>query len=259
RSELSRGLLLEGAALDRGLAYPGQTVFSTLRWRVSGALPGSLPHLVLRQSTATLALSQTSSLSVTGTVFPVGRPLLEHMAFKIPVEVQEGIAEIVLVSGEQHVTVGELELEVGEHTFSLPDLPYSIDAELGDIATLSGFDLAPAAQIQSGDSLHLILAWRAGTGTEGTDFTVFVHLLAGQGNIIAQHDGKPVNGTRLTGGWLPGEILLDEHLLEIPVSYAGPATLRVGMYNAASGMRLPWSSGSDALTLPFTLTVTPSF
>jgi hypothetical protein len=66
--------------------------------------------------------------------------------------------------------------------------------------------------------------------------TAFVHLLNADGEIVAQRDHIPADGTRPTTGWLPGEIVADSYRLPLPPG--GPYTLAVGLYDAASGMRI---------------------
>ena len=63
---------------------------------------------------------------------------------------------------------------------------------------------------------------------------------------MAQHDGKPVGGLRPTIGWPAGEIVVDAHTLVWQRGYAGPARLHVGLYDAATGVRVLWTDGQDA-------------
>ena len=49
----------------------------------------------------------------------------------------------------------------------------------------------------------------------------------------------PANWTRPTTGWLPGEYVTDLHTLTLPAELPdGPLTLRVGLYDPATGARL---------------------
>jgi hypothetical protein len=70
-------------------------------------------------------------------------------------------------------------------------------------------------------------------------YHVFVHLIDETGNIVAQSDAAPANWTRPTTGWLPGEYVVDAHTLNLPAALPpGPLTLRVGLYDPATGARL---------------------
>jgi hypothetical protein len=82
------------------------------------------------------------------------------------------------------------------------------------------------------------------------DYSVFVHLLGPGGQMVAQHDGWPGNGLRLTELWQPmpfkrtsqwaeGEVFRDIHYLQLsPDAATGEALLKVGMYDLESGQRL---------------------
>ncbi|MBN1873930.1 MAG: hypothetical protein JXA33_06855, partial [Anaerolineae bacterium] len=254
--KVGTALRLTYAALDRGLAYPGETVFVELRWelRAEGPLPESYQVALVQEDTvlATATLFQYLSPSLT---FPEGRPLLEHVALPVPPEARDGTAKIVLLAeGDQHI-LGELTLSADEHTFIAPPVAHPVNARVGDVATLLGFDLVPGTTVQSGIPFTLTLVWRAEAGTDGTDLTVFTHLTGADGIIAAQHDGKPAAWTRPTGGWLPGEIIVDAHPLAWQRSYTGLATLSVGLYEATTGARVLWEDGGDAIVLGEDITV----
>ncbi len=238
-------LTLTGAALDRGMAYAGQSVFVTLAWQVGGALPSELPALALRQGERVLA---SASALADLPPLPEGRPVLEHLALSIPPDAADGPAMVVLVTAAQEVALGEVTLSIGEHVFSAPEMTYPLEVRAGDVATLLGYDLAPG-EVRAGELLTLTLVWRAEEGASARDLTVFTHLLGADGSIVAQHDGYPAEWTRPTGGWLPGEIIVDRHILAWQQPYSGPATLRVGLYEAATGARVIWEHGADAQTL----------
>jgi hypothetical protein len=70
---------------------------------------------------------------------------------------------------------------------------------------------------------------------------VFVHLIDGQGRIVAQKDQGPgASASYPPTSWLAGDIVADEHVLDVPAQ-TPPSTyrLRVGVYNWATGQQLP--------------------
>jgi hypothetical protein len=71
-------------------------------------------------------------------------------------------------------------------------------------------------------------------------YTVFLHLVDEQGQIVAQHDRGPgIRAKEPTTSWLPGEVVLDPVDLSLPPDLApGQYTLRMGMYLAPDGPRL---------------------
>ena len=96
----------------------------------------------------------------------------------------------------------------------------------------------------------LTLVWQAGEVPFGSSYTVFVHLLDEAGNLIGQHDGLPVNGSRPTTSWLPGEFLVDVHEVRLrDTSFSGRANLVVGLYDPVSGTRLLGQNGRDFIPL----------
>ena len=105
--------------------------------------------------------------------------------------------------------------------------------------------------------MPVTLYWQALAGDIPTGYTVFVHLLAGDGRILAQHDGVPAGGARPTNEWLAGETVSDAHELAWrETGYSGPARLAVGLYDPLTGARLPMAAG-DLFVLPIDLMVAP--
>ena len=74
---------------------------------------------------------------------------------------------------------------------------------------------------------------------------LFVHALDEGDKIAAQWDGVPVDWTRPTAGWLPGEYLTTNHRFDLP---PGQYDLRLGWYDPVSGERISLGD-SDALLL----------
>ena len=115
----------------------------------------------------------------------------------------------------------------------------SMQANLGGQMQLLGYD-APA-QIEPGQSpLPVTLHWQA-LAAIPLDYTVFVHLVGPDGQLVAQHDEGPWWEVSLpTSTWLPGEKVRDRHLLELPADLPpGPYRLQVGVYYWQTLERLP--------------------
>lgn len=106
--------------------------------------------------------------------------------------------------------------------------------------------------LRAGSELNVSLVWQAVQPTAQQN-TVFVHLLAADGRLLAQHDGVPAHGTRPTDSWREGERLLDEHLLQIaettPAEALNGAQLVAGMYDTHSGERRAFDDGSESVLL----------
>lgn len=108
-------------------------------------------------------------------------------------------------------------------------LEHQAAVTLGEFARLVGYELHPEPAIP-GEPVYVTLYWRA-LKQASIDYSVFVHLLDNQNQIIAQSDGQPVQGYYPTRRWRPGDLLGDRHTLDIP-SDQPPAEyhLAVGMY-----------------------------
>ena len=110
--------------------------------------------------------------------------------------------------------------------------PAPVQAQLEDVARLVGWESRLA---RSGDALEVTLYWLALRET-ATDFKAFVHLLGGDGQVVAQHDGHPVGGFTPTSRWRPGEILADTHRIPLPAGWTPEGhSLRAGLYQLQEG------------------------
>ncbi len=104
---------------------------------------------------------------------------------------------------------------------------------------LIGYDVPP--DLESGDEqLPVTLYWHALTALP-VDYTIFVHLLGPDGQLIAQHDDTPRWEAPIpTTTWQPGEILKDQHLLDLPPDLPpGTYRLQAGVYYWQTLERLP--------------------
>ena len=117
----------------------------------------------------------------------------------------------------------------------------------GDVARLLGFE-ATQVTITAGEPVSFSLFWEA-INTSPLDYTVFVHLLDENDNIVASHDSQPLAGRYPTSIWTPGERILDPHTLPTPDSLPpGQYRLAIGLYYQPIGERLPLNfadNGSD--------------
>jgi hypothetical protein len=143
---------------------------------------------------------------------------------------------------------------VGE-AISLEDLiaaPYTFpgaDAETIRLdATFGGnIRLDSAVFYQQGGSVSVILGW-SGVRAIETDYKVFVHLLAADGFLLAQHDGSPQGGYAPASSWIPGQTVSDGHSLSLPLDLPpGRYQLVVGLYDPLSGERLAVNGGGDSV------------
>ena len=88
--------------------------------------------------------------------------------------------------------------------------------------------------------LQPYLGWTALADQPALDANVFVHLINGEGQIIAQQDGIPVHWTRPFSSWRQDEELLDVYTLSVPEgANVDQMSLRIGLYHPDTGARVP--------------------
>lgn len=99
---------------------------------------------------------------------------------------------------------------------------------------LVGYQVAEAE-----GQMVVTLYWRTAAAND-TYATIFVHLLDSAGNILAQQDSPPVQGTYPLPVWTPGFIVADEHRLTLPADApSGPYHLAIGLYDPVTLARWP--------------------
>jgi hypothetical protein len=124
--------------------------------------------------------------------------------------------------------------------------PFSIDAKIGEDFHLLGYDLTPA-RAGPGDTVHITLFWEALNSPTG-DYTVFIHLLDAQGQLVAQSDSKPQSGDYPTFLWVQNERIKDQYQVVIPPETPpGTYEFSVGMYELETLKRIPITDSSGAL------------
>jgi hypothetical protein len=90
------------------------------------------------------------------------------------------------------------------------------------------------------DPALLTLYWRAESVVDQS-YTVFIHALDADGELMAGFDAPPLEGLYPTDAWFPGQIIADSHTLALPQR---AHTLAVGLYDPASLARLPLFDGA---------------
>jgi hypothetical protein len=129
--------------------------------------------------------------------------------------------------------------------------PLPIQTETVNATWENGLALAtagvPQAPLLPGESLPVQLVWQAGRPLV-RDLTLFIHLVDEQGNIVAQHDGRPFGGRWPVPAWPVREPVQEVVELELPAELpAGRYALRLGWYDEAG--RVPIMGRSNASLL----------
>lgn len=126
-----------------------------------------------------------------------------------------------------------------------------LPAQFGDSLAIHGYTLE-----QQPGQLILTLAWDV-RRQPSADYLVFVHLIDANGQRVAQIDLPPGGDAPPTSAWEPGRQVAVPFPIGIPADLpAGSYRLLIGVYDPASGTRLPLQgvppadpalAGNDAL------------
>jgi len=138
-------------------------------------------------------------------------------------------------------------VRIGRPRMEMPDIPFPREATLGEVIHLLGYDLS-SAEIRPGESLSFVLYWQC-LEEMSTSYTVFVHLLDHERELVGQGDAVPHGGDLPTSEWVAGEVIADGH--RVPVSEIPPGVygVEVGMYDTRTGERLS-AMGPNGERLP---------
>ncbi|MFQ6100127.1 MAG: hypothetical protein ACE5OS_02680 [Anaerolineae bacterium] len=233
------GATLTGWAADGPQLRPGMGLRVRLTWRVSG--PGALDGAQVSVYLVDVDWHEVGQrvLSYDTSAWPPRTDVEVYHPLAVADEVPAGRYSLRL-RVEDAGGVERFEGEVGwlkrppAGTIPPEAIPLDVTAEF---ARLAGYTLAPTTP-RAGQPLTVTLYWAAEAGAD-RDWTVFVHLLDGAGQLIIQGDDQPFDGRYPTTAWGAGELIPDEHLLSLPDPLpAGPYRLLVGLYDLSNGERL---------------------
>ncbi|MEX1021172.1 MAG: glycosyltransferase family 39 protein [Litorilinea sp.] len=125
------------------------------------------------------------------------------------------------------------------HAAPTPEItPLSV--QIGDRFRIAGIHAEPA-QLSPGDVATVTVQWESlppstapvtENPVQNKDYSVFVHLVDGDGLTIAQFDTVPGRGLRPTSQWQPGERFTEQYPVRIPPTAYTPSQAQwaVGLY-----------------------------
>ncbi len=125
-------------------------------------------------------------------------------------------------------------------------IPHRSGVTFGDAIRMVGYEV-DASEVTVGGQLAVTAYWQALKPIDKS-FTVFIHLIDGDGVIEAQRDTYPGLGNYPTPIWQPGEVFADRYTIHVPQTAYAPleTAVRVGLYERG-GARLPASNGADGV------------
>jgi 4-amino-4-deoxy-L-arabinose transferase-like glycosyltransferase len=236
----------------------GDDLLLDLYWLTSAELPAGLQVEI---TVGDLVFAQPLSRYDTSEWRP-GELIHEKTAVPIPATIPGGVYPLSIrpltADGQalgERSQVGQVELNDLDRVFTLPpDIPVLHDDEFGGQMGLHGLNLH-TPQAAPGQPVNLTLYWQVAEKPADI-ISAFVHLIDANGEIVAQSDQWP--GGLPANYWAEGQVIVDEHTITLPAALPpGEYRLSVGLYAPANGQRLFLVDGSDALTLPVTVTIAP--
>jgi 4-amino-4-deoxy-L-arabinose transferase-like glycosyltransferase len=242
--------------LNWSAAIPPQADYR-VRWQLVGAGTVALEHITALSPYPTSQWREGDSFD---TIYDLHiEPTMPAGVYDLTFNILDPNDQPLWVKDETLTTV---EVLPRDRLFDLPDdIAHLLDLTLGDTIHLRGFDL-DRTEVTPDDTLPLILYWQ-GDGPTDIGYTVFVHLVGPDGRPHGQLDYYPAGGAAPTTSWASGQVIIDE--LVLPVATDAPTGtyhIAVGMYDAASGSRLPITDASgqplpdDQSILPVEISVT---
>ncbi len=239
RVELGGQIAFLGYELSPERAQPGDTLHVMLFWRALADVGRDYTlHLQLLQGDRLVgeATFPPAGADYPTTRWTAGDVLRGQYDVIVPPGADPGPAQLRAVlmdaAGQplgRPLPVADVEIEATDRLFTVPPIQHPLSANFDGKIEFLGYAIRNTQH-----ELRLTLYWQA-LAEMDTSYTVFVHVLNADGQIIAQRDSVPVSGARPTTGWLPGEVIADEYTLTVPPDAPpGQYTIEAGLYDAAS-------------------------
>jgi hypothetical protein len=240
------GLALDRLAVDRRLT-PGATSVVGISWSQAAGQPSTSATLFLHLLDDNGRQVAGSDVALSGT----GGENVIWQGLDVPSTLPPGRYSLDLGVYDDHGT--RLLLSDGAGRAVGDDVvwgPLIAPPPAGQSDGLTATAITFGSQIEltgyRAGSDGVTLRWQALT-VPAADYTVFVHALDANGQIVAQADGQPRGGGFPTRAWLAGDTVLDEHHWSLG---PGTYTVEVGLYELATLRRLPGGPLQVALTVP---------
>lgn len=258
-------ILLDDYYLDRNVVPPGGTAafFSTLRALRPSATNYSLAVRVVGPDGQAIWESQGwPANAATSQWEPSRRPWYDSRTIEVPAGAPPGVYGVQVYFADpatwDKLPVARLPAGTAVDSFvpltyltvrdagqppRLPDHPLSAPAQFGGEIELLGSDLPPGMTAEPGQALDLRLTWRT-LAPPAADYTTFVHVVDAENRPVAQQDRRPLGGIVPTSLWRTGLVVPDEYQVPLPADLpAGRYRILVGLYDGATGARLPITQG----------------
>ncbi len=248
------GIEVLGYSLDRTSVEAGQATHLTLAMRA----PLTPTHIIMP-----LAIVggkeyrwTTDSRLLTPDWLP-NEVIVERYDITLPFDATPGEYPVTL--GLSDLSVGrdlDVKVSLREINVAAPTRPHieldrsrlaDFDAQIGLLgATANGApttDPLATITVKPGSSIEVWLNWQAQQQVDES-YTVFVHLIDGNNQLITQEDYTPMGGAFPTELWIPkwiaGQTVNDPYQLKVPDNLPpGDYFIEAGLYGMTSTRRVP--------------------
>jgi hypothetical protein len=247
------------ASNDLLVAHPGDALDITIGWQAMQLIEerlGGFVHLVDTKGTPLLQADHWIDFPGPSTwVWCPSVQQVDRYQLRIPENAPAGVYwPVVGLYGRDAVDRLPVQNEHGESSGDAYRLPpvkildvnheiqpqHEVFAAIDDFAVLKGYDLElPEEGLRPGSQFVLTLYFDVQTESP-QDLTRFVHLIDPVFGMAAQVDSQPDDGKNPTWSWISGETVVDPVRLTIAAdARPGVYSLRVGLYDPATGVRVP--------------------
>jgi mannosyltransferase len=247
--DLRSGLDVLGFALDRGAYHQGDLLALTLWWRRTD-MPLEAMAVQFRMMDSSGQVAWQDERPVLAGYSPSqwqeGETNRAVYRLAVPSDLASDEYQLQVGLAGQWATLSELGIEARVHLYDRPAIQYALDLtfEPDDVSisvrqdiVLLGHDLSTAV-VRPGGTVKVTLYWQTQEPI-ATSYKVSVQVLSPDMQLVAQDDSIPVSWTYPTTAWLPGEIVIDEHVLTVaPEAPPGSYTLIALIYDPKNSGRL---------------------
>jgi 4-amino-4-deoxy-L-arabinose transferase-like glycosyltransferase len=225
--------------VERNVLPSGKEGWVVLQWRAlqdvetdykvavylldaQGRVAGQTDRLLLSNDLRPTSFWQPGQLEMDYYTLP-SMPGTPPGEYTIEVAVYDAESGARLQLSDTTAGVSSSSLSVGSLQIIKPLAPPQVEpmerlpADETDIAPgmqLLGYDLS-ARVVGPGETMRIALYWRA-TEDLTHDYLLSLQLKDGQGDVLLEQEGRPVDGTYPTTQWSNGEIIKDWHDLRLP-------------------------------------------
>ncbi len=238
-----------GYEFDEGDLAPGDSLDVILYWRAEAPIDAQLSVWLQLGSADPTQRVAGDTRWLGGTLYPtpqwrVGDTIAHQVTLRVPdwaeapalywlrfglLDGQDRRVPFGAVTSD-HLALGPLRVR---HAVDVPGDALHVGARLG-----TDIELAAYQVVLHDLRMDLTLHWEA-TGDQDADYTVFVHLIDQQAELLAQDDRQPADGAYPTSWWRVGDRVTSNHALPLAQPWIGEAlSLLVGLYHPATGERL---------------------